>query len=56
MLEIQLVETADSCEQNAILEFLHVTPRLAHDSRKGFFDIIFESKGLQRDKALWEVV
>jgi hypothetical protein len=43
MLEIQLIEATDSSEQNAILELLHVTPRLAHHGGKGFVDVRLES-------------
>jgi hypothetical protein len=37
LLEVQLIKAADSGEQNAILEFLHVTASLAHYSGIIFF-------------------
>ena len=42
MLKVQLVETANTSEQDAILEFPHISPRLLDDGRVGWRRILFE--------------
>jgi hypothetical protein len=56
MLEIELIETADSREYYTILEPLHITPRLTHHLGKWLFDIILERQRLQGYHTLGEVV
>jgi hypothetical protein len=47
LLEVQFIKAADSGEQNAVLEFLHVTASLAHHGGIiFFFGDIFERQRL----------
>jgi len=56
MLEIELIETADSGQEYTVLESLHIAPRLTHHLGQGLLGIILERQRVQGDQTLGEVV
>ncbi len=56
MLKVQLIETANAGQQDAILEFSHVGSRLLDDGRIQGWSILFEWQRLERNDPLRQVV